>query len=515
MAPLMLRLVALLAFRGAAEDGDDVCTAGSSCKVHHQWSRHFWSSRSRNAVAASSTPHTAPTDFSNGPTWVWPNAFDEQTRHSPLIDEEKSIYITGGRRLRKFSPDGALLWTYGFGLNRKSSTSPALYKDKIYVLTVDLTFKDPIVSGLDLKTGSKTWMKTLGKEGYSNGDATSILVYNDTIYVPTRDHVDPRPVTMPTSPPGSGEDGNNQITAVGLDGNVLWEYTLDEIVWNFIFSPTGDGDIMAASTCGRVWRVTSDGKLRWAGGRQNPGAWCGCGGGVAGPNGIFYSVFNDFIDARGPGVVQALRMSDGALLWEKYFGRFAGWQYPAVGNVGGQLAVVAAMGGITGPPNFPLWNWQLWLPSILKKTIWSWYTSDYEWVGRLLLLPGLPNAIVNLDPLTGEERWRYVEKEWHHIASKNDEQGWVRRLTWHIDSELMCLPDPQGIPLIAGDGTVYGSSSHNGDLTAIKDKNNNGIIEPEEVSTFVTNAGFLNSPSLAPGMLVAAPCHGPVYVFKS
>merc|ERR1712187_933302 len=95
-----------------------------------------------------------------------------------------------------------------------------------------------------------------------------------------------------------------------------------------------------------------------------------------------------------------------------------------------------------------------------------------------------------------------------------DEEQIMSRMQYQIDGDFVCLPDHQGIPLIAGDGTVYGSSSHNGDLTAIKDVNDNGVIEPEEVSTFKIGIEFLNSPSLAPGMLVAAPCWGPVYVFK-
>mmetsp|Transcript_64274 Transcript_64274/g.141605 ORF Transcript_64274/g.141605 Transcript_64274/m.141605 type:complete len:256 (-) Transcript_64274:15-782(-) len=251
----------------------------------------------------------------------------------------------------------------------------------------------------------------------------------------------------------------------------------------------------------------------WRGGRRNPGHWCGCGGGVAGPNGIFYSEFNDGEDPRGPGVVQAIRISDGSLLWEKYFGRFEGWQYPAVGKVGpdNQLAVVAALGGITGHPPWPPESWGL--PDFVKPYVFKAYVK-FSWFRTWLGVPSLPNAIVALDPLTGEERWRYVEEEWNHVAAKDDEESFITRSAYHIDGEVICLADPQGIPLIAGDGTVYGSSSHNGDLTAIKDSNSNGIIEPAEVSTFKTGKEFLNSPSLAPGMLVAAPCWGPVYVFK-
>ena len=42
-----------------------------------------------------------------------------------------------------------------------------------------------------------------------------------------------------------------------------------------------------------------------------------------------------------------------------------------------------------------------------------------------------------------------------------------------------------------------------------------GIIENSEVSFFPTPCAFLNSPSLASGLLVADPCWCDMYVFKN
>jgi len=487
----------------AAAAGDDACQAGSDCA-----GEYYWPGRARGPFAASSTPHSAPTDFSSGPTWVWKNELGEQTRHSPLIDNEKSIYITTARRIRKFSPDGALLWQYTMDTGERSSTSPALYKGHLYLMSRDDAMRTVFFRAFDLQTGEVAWKKVL-EETYSHADATSISVFNGTILLPTRDHLETRPYE-------GGDDGNNQVTALSAsDGAMLWQYTIDDLVWNFVPSTSGDGDVLFASQCGGAWRLTHDGKLLWRGGRASPRRFCGCGGGLAGPNGIFYSEFNDWRDPRGPGVVQAIRISDGSLLWERYFGRFEGWQYPAVGRVGPdlQLAVIAPLGGITSPPSYPLPSQWPFHPWWFKFILWHGYLR-FWWVRRLLQIRSLPNAIVALDPLTGSERWRYVEEEWNHIGSITDETMFPQRIKSQIDGEVMCLPDPQGIPLIAGDGTVYGSSSHNGDLTAIKDANGNGVIEPGEVSRFETGHEFLNSPSLAPGMLVAAPCWGPVYVFK-
>lgn len=362
------------------------------------------------------------------------------------------------------------------------------------------------LSTLDLKTGERTWTKIL-EETYTYVDASSILVYNDTIIVPTRDHIEHRPYPF-------GEDGNNQMTVLSLSGDVLWNYTFDDVLWNFMPQTTGAGDILIGSMCGLAWRFTFDGKLMWKFGAW-PGHGCSCGGGTVGPNGIFYLEFNHWEDHnQGPGVVVALRVSDGSVVWGKYFGRFHGYQYPSVGRVGPkrELAVVAGLGQITGHPPYPYF----WLvPDPVKDFVW-WAYVNLRWFRAFFLWPARPkpNMIVALRASDGEEIWRFEEEEWDHAGSKNDEADLLKRLDYQIDGEMFCLPDPWGMPLISGDGTVYGSSGHNGDLTAIRDDNLNGIIEPTEVKTFKTGVEFLNSPSLAPGMLVAAPCWGPMYVFK-
>ena len=64
------------------------------------------------------------------------------------------------------------------------------------------------------------------------------------------------------------------------------------------------------------------------------------------------------------------------------------------------------------------------------------------------------------------------------------------------------------------DGTVIASSSHKGNMTVIRDANKNGIIEDDETTAFPTGVAFLNGPAAAPGMLVASPCWGPMYVFR-
>lgn len=132
--------------------------------------------------------------------------------------------------------------------------------------------------------------------------------------------------------------------------------------------------------------------------------------------------------------------------------------------------------------------------------------------------PALVNAVVALDATSGEVLWRFDETPWSEVAGAGESEKYQQRIS-RIEQDprvdVLCLPDAQGIPVISGDGTVYTSSGHSGDLRAIRDVNSDGIIDPAETSVFRTQNCFLNSPSLAPGMLVAAPCWGPMYVFKT
>merc|ERR550525_1838639 len=124
------------------------------------------------------------------------------------------------------------------------------------------------------------------------------------------------------------------------------------------------------------------------------------------------------------------------------------------------------------------------------------------------------NAVVAMDATSGDILWRWEEEPWDHIGAAGDEGlPALKRLMEKSPENPICLPDLQGIPVISGDGTVYASSSHGGDLTAIRDADGNGKIDETEVSKFHPRKAFLNSPSVAPGMLVAAPCWGPMYVF--
>jgi len=442
---------------------------------------HPFSQRGRDFTGSSYTPYTVQANFSTVPSWVWPNGLKEQVRHSPLIDEQHNIYVTTVARIRKFSSSGNLMRTWECPLNDGMlDASPALYKQSLlFYASTGPVGRTLTLFSLDLQSGTVNWRQYVQDTYSCHCDSPSVFAYNDTMVVPT----------------ASTElsNGNTLYAVSAQNGGPLWTYVADEATWNFQASTPGDGTILFGSQCGRAYRITFGGTLVWKSGPtpSTPGYMCSTGGGALGPNGVFYVNSNHFVDPKGGGYVDAYRVSDGTLLWSKKFdARHQGWQYPAVGKLGpgGPLAVVAPIGGIT-----------------------QMETKVLEGDSQLL------NAVVALDAATGEELWRVDEAPWPYATAAGDESALqLERQTNMKDSrsEAMCLPDIQGIPLLAGDGTVYASSSHSGDLRAIRDANGNGKIEPEEVSIFSTNQCFLNSPSLAPGMLVAAPCWGPMYVFK-
>jgi outer membrane protein assembly factor BamB len=72
-------------------------------------------------------------------------------------------------------------------------------------------------------------------------------------------------------------------------------------------------------------------------------------------------------------------------------------------------------------------------------------------------------------------------------------------------------------PAIGGDGTVYVGSG-NGFLYGIQDRDGDGFVDAtagsSDVFSYESEGAFLASPSIAPGILAAAPCNG-LLVFKS
>mmetsp|Transcript_105674 Transcript_105674/g.235917 ORF Transcript_105674/g.235917 Transcript_105674/m.235917 type:complete len:478 (-) Transcript_105674:144-1577(-) len=441
--------------------------------VSRPHTENYWSSRGRDPSTDSFASYTAPHDFSAGPAWVWQNELMESVRHSPLIDADLNIYVCTTTRLRKFNSDGHLLWTWQASLSQQMVIAPALYNESVYVLPLEQSGLFTAVS-IGMNSGTVNWEHAFD-DAFHGLDSAAISVYDGIIFFGAR--------TKNSSSPYS----DTLIAASASDGSTLWSYVVGEVIWNFSPSTPGDGTLLFSGSCGAVFRISFEGKLIWKVGPSHPGTVCVPSGGALGPNGIFYAEYNEGDDTMSD-TMAAYNVTDGSLVWKRSL-PYRAAQYPAVGKLGpdGPLAVVAAVGDNPLPP----------MPRYAEQSI-------------LAALGGAQrNWVIAVDAGTGATLWVSEDRPFPSAvgAGETDEHN--------ITDGLYCWPDAQGIPLISGDGTVYTSSSHHGDLRALRDSNNDGVISQDEVSTFRTHKCFLNSPSIAPGMLVAAPCWGPMYVFKS
>jgi len=442
---------------------------------------YYWSRRGLGLRTDSYSPHTAPRNFSAGPTWVWQNEWKEKVRHSPLIDADFNLYVATSTRLRKFDSDGHLLWTWHAAPTKRMRTAPALHNGNIFMQLDSEDDSTPTLMSMSMKTSMVNWQQDLPGVKKSM-DAESLLVANDTLFLGA--------MTGAMTDQG-GTD--TVVAANASDGSLLWKYFAGEIIWNFSPSTPGDGTLLFSSSCGAVFRISFQGELIWKVGRSHPGVFCTVSGGALGPNGIYYAEYSEgekgaFNASSINDTLAAYNVTDGSLVWKRNL-PYRAAQYPAVGKLGrdGPLAVVAPLGDNPQKP----WP-KLAEAAFLKANGGT-----------------MRNFVMALDAGTGETLWISEDTPYPDLVAAGD------RDEHNATDGEVCYPDAQGIPLIAGDGTVYTSSSHHGDLRAIRDSNNDGVISPSEVSTFKTGQCFLNSPSIAPGMLVAAPCWGPMYVFKS
>jgi len=432
--------------------------------------KYHWASNRGNQGQYTTTDAVAPFHLSASLAWKWQ---DERGRYfgSPTgisIDDQKNIYMTELAGVRKFSPDGTELWKYKKEFKGEMVDSASMADGTLYFASTD-----GLILALSMETGKKLWSsnissKTDGTNGFVSVHAGTIVVSADEGTKGSDEHV---------------------LGINATNGELLWTFTPDNAVWNFLATFPDDETTTFQDRTGKAYRIRlSDGSLMWKnGGFLN--SWTD-GSAQLGSNGIVYAVntmrgplgSNDVSNSSAhlgdaPGHLSAYRVSDGKRLWSVVTPRPPN-NVPAIGRLAGRtgLSVVQPMG-----------------QQVLK---------------------GAPYDVRAYDADTGALQWVFNGPKQQGVLQAGDLEGMFDRSS--VGLRGLTLPNPWSAPAIDGAGTVY-VGNQEGQFYALRDLDGDGHVSgPNEVSIFETGSCYPGalSPAIAPGM-VAVGNIDTMYVFKT
>jgi len=457
-------------------EGDDIALLQTSSAFRHEASppkklvatsevakaagaADFWpSGRGAQGQFGWSSSLSGPFDLKLAWSWHHPEGRFHTLTYGTAVDAGGNIFLSAADAIRKFSPNGQLLWEHKT-LPAQMPNAASLADGRVY--SSDTTGR---VFALSMETGQELWSTKVCHE-----------IAQDNGFVTVSDGV----VVAATDAANAGEENVAVRGFSASDGALLWTYKPDVNVWNFMGSPTGDGSVLFQDQAGKAYRLRlRDGSLLWKAG-GSPGSWTD-GTASLGANGVFYTPHNDLsrtssFTADTPGHLSARNASDGALLWSITTPRPPN-NAPALGKVYGHpgLSVVQPMG-----------------QQVMK---------------------GAPTDVYAYDAATGATRWVFRGPAQKGFLQAGDMDGSVIRLASGV--RPVCLPNPWSAPTIDASGTVY-VGNQDGLFFGLRDLNGDGVVEgPGEVSSFDTRAAFSGSagPSLAPGRVLVASCDS-LFVF--
>jgi outer membrane protein assembly factor BamB len=434
-------------------------------------SSYYWSSGRGSPGNYSASPYPAPF-YIEQPTWTWHreqiprNQTDldwaraaDKWSTVPVgtsIDDQKAIYLTCAEGIRKFSPDGALKWTWTRQGDETMTKAAALMDGVVFGITTKGR-----VFAVSMDTGSELWSTTVAEEsdgnyGHVQADAGVVITAAEV---------------------SSKVNVNHKVVGLnGTNGHLLWSYEPAIPIWNFGSSFVGDGTFIFQDLEGRVHRNrVSDGSLIWKSGGI-PESWTD-GQANLGPNGVAYGVANY---GTGPnGCLSAYRVSDGKMLWRQ--------------NVSTSPNSVPAIGRLLGQTGF--------------SVVMPIGMNDMQ---------GARIDVYAFNAETGAQQWYwkgYTQTVSMGLGDANPVAQYQRKIA-HI--QTMTLPNSWGIPAIDGQGTAYvgGITGH---FVALRDSNGDGIVSgPDEESVLITDADWVGSsgPALAPGVLATANANS-LFVWRS
>lgn len=441
---------------------------------HYSKPKYFWSSKNGDDLRTGSSEYTIDLNVLKArPAWSFIDGDHGVVRAAPLIDDKMNIYLatvqntealsTAVGKVRKFSPDGKILWNYTD--TSRIPEVPSLYDGRIF-----FTNMQGLVTALDMETGREVWRKSalVGKAQGSAPDTWSMAAGDGIVICAV----------------SSDGKANDYLVALAADtGEVKWSFEPDHFVYNSLVA-LKDGSLVFSDNTGKAYRLDlKTGHQIWKVGPARRGETIqtalSTGGTVLGSNGVAYVTSNAIVAGQKNGFITAFNFSNGNFLWRESTNYEAN-NGAAVGSIGGRLAVAI---GVGENPDMPDW------------TLQSKHVAD-----NAPFLPEKNGRILALDAETGISIWSHELPAWH---------GWGAGETM----EHVCLPDSFGNAVISGDGTVF-VGFQSGIFIGINDKDGNGQISPEEIAEFDTGRCVQGTPAIAPGMLAFTPCNG-LHVFKA
>jgi len=433
--------------------------------THKGDDKYFWPSGRGRVGSYSVSPFVAPSNSKESLAWTWhdPVGRYRNVPNGANIDGQKNIYLTSLDGIRKFSPDGNLLWT--FHGEKEMPDQASLYNGAVYVSATQGT-----IYAISMETGQALWETKLKSTDGNNG---WVSVSEDTVITGSDNS------EMYHGHWRAGKNADQLVTGLNAtDGTVKWRYTPTSPVWNFAASFAGDGTFIFQDYEGRAYRNrVSDGTNLWQNGGAE-GSWTD-GGALMGSNNIVYSVgMIEHSEGNSPGYVYAFALEDGKQLWKTRVPRPPN-NVPGLGRLAGKTGL-----------------------------------SLVQPIGQQCQM-GQPTDVYALDAETGEVQWVFNGPTQKNDLQAGDSNPIARHQREMAGVRQITLPNPWSAPTIDGAGKVF-IGSEEGPFYALVDTNGDGHVEgPDEVSSFDTFACFSGSSSAAhaPGMMVAASIDA-MYVFK-
>lgn len=447
---------------------------------------HAWPSARGHVGNYSNYEGVAPKDLDADYWWSFhhPNGWFHSVCLGVVIDDVSCLYLSCDDAIRKFSPDGRLLWKYSpevpsprpfslVGLTIIGSI-PSLMGGALFGST-----HQGFVFSLDLASGREIWSV---KVSHLPDHLGRTLTGDDNNFVGAHDGV---VVTMKDrclkSPPCSPHGGSMALVALNAtDGSLLWDFEPDAPFWNFFPLFSDDGTFAFQDLEGRAYRLQlSDGKQLWKAGGI-PNTWTD-GTAMLGPNGLVYAVSltrfpGSPFDAYLPGVIWAFRFSDGQLVWKA--------QTPMPVNSWPLLARLPGRGSLSV-------------------------------VMPIAMQGGNPGQVMILDAETGAEQSNWDgPRGYGAVLGGGDVAGSATRVA--LGLRPGCGPNPWSAPSVDAAGAIY-VGFQDSRLYRYHDANGDGRLDQRtEVSSFLegAHASPAAGAAFAPGLMAHCSCDG-LFVFKA